>query len=167
MKKELIRKEKLKQFRELEGAIYGNEIDIFKNLLSSFSDINLKDKDGRTLLFYAIFTHNYNIVELLVNSGCEVTIHDNLGWTPLHYAVQSHLLEITKFLLDNNAYINAIDNYGNTPISRAVFNSKGRGEIIFLLKAYNADPNIKNKSGISAIDLANKIANFNIVQFFE
>jgi ankyrin repeat protein len=160
-------KEEMKQFQECLTAINKDSVETLKGLLDNLKDINMKDKDGRTLLFYAILTHNYDIVELLISHNCDLNIRDNLGWTPLHYAVQEDLLEITKLLLDKKADINIVDNYGNTPISRAVFNSRGRGEIILLLRAYNANPNIKNNSGVSAIDLANKIANFNVIQFFE
>ncbi|MNE77207.1 Ankyrin repeats (3 copies) [compost metagenome] len=82
----------------------------------------------------------------------------------MHYAVQNFLIKITEMLLEKSN-VNAIDNYGNTVIWRAVFASEGRGEIIKLLLSKGADPNIKNNSNVSAMDLANTIANYNVKQY--
>ena len=51
-------------------------------------------------------------------------------------------------------------------ISRAVYDSMGRGEVIEILLAHGADPTIPNKSGISAIMLADKITDQDVKQFF-
>lgn len=67
--------------------------------------------------------------------------------------------------MEYKAEVDLKDNYGNTPLSRAVFNSQGRGGIVKLLIKYNADINLKNKSGISPLDLANSIANYNVKQY--
>jgi len=59
------------------------------------------------------------------------------------------------------------DNYVNTPLFRAVFSSNGRGDIIKLLLLYNADMNLKNKSGISPLQLAKTIGNYDITQYMQ
>ncbi|MEM9492603.1 MAG: ankyrin repeat domain-containing protein, partial [Myxococcota bacterium] len=74
--------------------------------------------------------------------------------------------EIAGMLIGRGANVNATDGYGNTVIARAVYDSRGRGEIIETLLAHGADPDIRNERGISAIELAHTIANYDVKQFF-
>jgi ankyrin repeat protein len=53
------------------------------------------------------------------------------------------------------------------PLFRAVFNSKGSGEMIRLLVSRGTDKYSQNKHGVSPLSLAITIANFNVVQFLE
>lgn len=95
-----------------------------------------------------------------------MNLKDANGWTPLHYAANEYFPEVTEFLLNNEAKVNATDDYGNNVLWRAVFASKGRGEIIHLLLAHNANQDQKNDSGISLLELAETIDNYDVKQFF-
>ncbi len=74
---------------------------------------------------------------------------------------------IAASLIEHGAKIDVQDAWGNTPLGVAVSNSRGNGEMIRLLLAHGADKNIKNNYGISPLDYARQVANYNIVQFFE
>ena len=56
--------------------------------------------------------------------------------------------------------------HGNTALGTAVFNSRGRGEVIAQLRAAGADPSACNNHGVSPLALARTIANYNVAQFF-
>ncbi len=156
-----------KHFDEALTALYKKDVEEFIDVFYSFGDLlNFADRDGRTLLFYAVLENNLDIVKLLIKEGANLNVKDKLGWSPLHYAINEHNPEMVKLLITNGAKINVKDSFGNTPIWRAVFASKGRGDIIELLLLNGADPAIKNNSGISAIDLAKTIANYDVKQFF-
>lgn len=62
--------------------------------------------------------------------------------------------------------MNAADEHGNTPLFRAVFASQGRGELIALLLGAGADPDMVNQHGTSARELAERIGNFDVKQYF-
>jgi ankyrin repeat protein len=49
---------------------------------------------------------------------------------------------------------------------KAVFNSRGRGDLIELLRANGADPRVANSSGQTPVGLARLIGNFDVAQFF-
>src|SRR5262249_50790103 len=89
------------------------------------------------------------------------------GWTPLHFAAQSNSSDATALLLNAGASVDARDAHGNTPLFTAVFNSRGYGEVIKLLRAHGADPYTKNSHGVSSLRLAHTIANFDVSQFFQ
>jgi hypothetical protein len=58
------------------------------------------------------------------------------------------------------------DTLGNGVLFRAVFASRGNGEIIRMLRAAGADACARNSSGVSPLSLARTIANYNVAQFF-
>lgn len=131
------------------------------------SNVNDIDRDMRTLLHHAVLLNNAAAIQLLIEKKADLDVSDYLGWSPLHYASQKHYLEVAKLLIKAGVKINSIDNYGNNILWRAVFESKGRGDMINLLLSHGADPNQQNNKGISPLKLANTISNYNIKKFFE
>jgi uncharacterized protein len=85
---------------------------------------------------------------------------------PLHFAAQSNAVDVAGILLDAGAPVDPMDSNGNTPLLKAVFNSRGDGNLIKLLRARGADPYAKNKHGNSPLKLARTIANYDVRQFF-
>lgn len=155
-----------KIFDKALSSLYKNDRESFNEAIVELDDINYQDKDGRSLLIYAVLENDIDLVEALINRGAKVNLNDNNGWTALHFAANEHLVAITKLLIKKGADVNAKDSYGNTVIWRAVFASKGRGEIIELLLDNGADPSIVNDSDVSALSLADTIGNYDVSQFF-
>jgi ankyrin repeat protein len=124
------------------------------------------DRLGRTALHYAACDGDLAKVQALLTAGAKADLPDGNGWTPLHFAAQAHSVPISEALLAAGASVDPRDSHGNTPLSKAVFNSRGRGELIALLRRHGADPNIANAHGVSPIALARTIANYDIKQYF-
>jgi len=91
---------------------------------------------------------------------------DDEGSTPLHFAAQRNAADVAAILLHAGALVDARDSHGNTPLGNAVFNSRGVGDVIKVLRAHGADPNVENAHGISPLKLARTIANYDVRQFF-
>jgi ankyrin repeat protein len=91
---------------------------------------------------------------------------DRLGFTPLHLAAQEGSVEAARILLDHGAVVDAVNNFGNTPLFVAVFNSRGRGDVIQLLRANGADAHRANNTGQTPVGLARLIGNFDVAQYF-
>jgi uncharacterized protein len=125
------------------------------------------DKLGRTPLHYATFEGKADLARSLLAAGADASTKDKSGWTPLHAAAQSYSVEIAALLIQHGAAVDAHDEHGNTPLWRAVFESRGRGEMIALLRRSGADPELQNFHGVSAIALARAIANYDVAQFFQ
>ena len=53
----------------------------------SMTDVNNKDKSGKTPLHTAILSKQFRIVDRLLESGADVTITDEAGDTALHTAI--------------------------------------------------------------------------------
>ena len=105
-------------------------------------------------------------VRRLVADGADPSAADRRGLTPLHFAGQEWAVEAARALLAAGAAVDAKDAYGNTPLHTAIFNSRGRGELIELLRQHGADPNHANHSGQTPLGLARLIGNFDVAQHF-
>ena len=125
-----------------------------------------KHNDGRTDLHHAAADANVPRVRELLIQGLDPRAVDSSGWTPLHLAAQTHNAAIITLLLDAGAEVDAQDENGNTPLWKAVFECRGRGDCIELLRSGGADPTKANLHGVSAMDLARTIANFDVARWF-
>ena len=124
------------------------------------------DRLGRIELHYAACESDTAKATKLIAAGARVDLADDNGWTPLHFAAQAQSVPIAEALLSAGAPIDPQDSHGNTPLSTAVFNSRGKGELIELLRRHGADLRRENFHGVSPLKLARSIENYDVAQFF-
>jgi ankyrin repeat protein len=124
------------------------------------------DRLGRTDLHYAACQGDLAKVKALLTAGTQTDLADDNGWTPLHFAAQAHSVAISEALLAAGASVDPRDSHGNTPLSKAVFSSRGRGELIALFLRHGADPAVANAHGVSPVSLARTIGNYDVKQYF-
>lgn len=124
------------------------------------------DRQGRTSLHVSALRCDASEVRRLLQQGQAPDVEDRQGFTPLHFAAQEWCEEIARILLDAGASVDPKNKFGNTPLFVAVFNSRGRGELIGLLRERGADPLSPNMRGKTPLDLARSIANYDVRQFF-
>jgi ankyrin repeat protein len=109
------------------------------NLMMSYKiDIDVKDKDGKTIISKIIQNNtNIKLFETLLESvRFRLDSKDNLGRTLCHQAVLSKNLEIVKLVFQKeNNVINIADNYGILPIIYATL--LGHFEIVQELLRYS------------------------------
>jgi ankyrin repeat protein len=72
-------------------------------------------------------------VHRLIASGADSGASDADGFTPLHLAAQEFHVDAAAVLLEAGADVNRRNRFGNGSLFVAVFNSRGRGEMITLL----------------------------------
>lgn len=143
-----------------------SEIERIIDVVRSGMDVNSVDSGGRTLLMEAAVHRADELGEILIGLGSDVNLRDNRSWTALHFACQNDDLEFATQLLRAGADIDAQDDFGNTPLIRAMMNFRGDGSLIEFLLQKGAEKNIKNNRGISPLELAETIANYDLKQFF-
>src|SRR4051812_40707414 len=93
------------------------------------------DRDGRLPLHHAALVNDAPGVAARIESGDDPNLGDHLGFTPLHLAAQEGSTEAARALLDAGADVDRVNSFGNSPLFVAVFNSRGRGDLIGLLRA--------------------------------
>jgi ankyrin repeat protein len=124
------------------------------------------DAAGRTELHYAALSNDVPAAEAWLAAGNDPNQADDEGFTPLHFAAQESAVEVARLLLDHGATVDCTNRHGNTPLFTAVFNSRGDGSFIELLRASGADPLRENLSGQTPAGLARLIDNYDVACFF-
>ena len=147
----------------LDSVLRGNTA-VLRELLAAGAPTERRDKAGRTPLSNAVISENPEITEVLLAAGAEVDATDNDGFTPLHHATRHHSAALALLLLRAGARVDAGDKFGNTPLSNAVFESRGRGEVIRTLLEAGANQHATNRHGVSPRSLAASIANYDILR---
>jgi len=96
------------------------------HLLQNGADVNLTP--GRNALLVSVGSHQKGYIALLVSRGIDINSQDNEGNTALHYPLMN--------VIENKLYL---------PYSK---------DFVKMLMEEGADPSIRNKEGISPMDLA-------------
>lgn len=128
-------------------------------LLDNGADIEIKNNNQETPLFYAVFG-DVDVVQALVKRGANIHALDKSGNTILHYPSDP---KVTTYLLMNGLDPNARNNINETPLHNAVIDSNldeenlrdSALETIRVLLEYGANVSIKNDFGETPIDVAN------------
>jgi ankyrin repeat protein len=123
--------------------------------------------DAQDALSQAIAQHDLDAAIAALDAGASVSVTDPVGgYTPLHVAAQENQTALVDLLLRAGADPNAVDRHGNGALWTAVFNCKGNGDVIALLRDAGADPRHTNSAGRSPLDLADTIANYPVAELF-
>jgi ankyrin repeat protein len=122
--------------------------------------------DDFSPLHYAALTGDRVTAEMRLRAGDDPDQPDARGFVPLHLAAQEWSLDVAALLLASGATVDATNRDGNTLLFVAVFNSRGRGEMIELLRAHGADPHAPNAAGQTPIGLARLIGNYDVARYF-
>jgi hypothetical protein len=75
-------------------------------------------------------------------------------------------MEIARTLIEAGAEVDCKDKCGNTPLWRAVSDYRGDGRLIVLLRQKAADAFDRNEEGVSPVELARRISNYDVAKFF-
>jgi ankyrin repeat protein len=155
--------------QRMENTVVVSEISKISKLidlaLRAEDAIAQKNQNGETLLLgFLKNLHKplgeYNqkkmlsqLIETFIKSGVNIDEQDNEGNTPLLVAVEKNDLETVQLLVNNGADINLKNKEGSTPLNIAVMKgNKDYYDMIKLLLAFEADPNIKDSKGLTLIE---------------
>jgi ankyrin repeat protein len=155
---------------ELFEKVEKNDEVGLKGLISGRTIKEVKDDFGYSLLHRSITKGFDRISEVLIKNGVNVNARDKNGQTALHYAAFYGNIVVAELLLDKGADIHISDNYGNQALWTAVFNDKGFGkrlEIIKILVKKGAEIGHRNNAGKTPLDFATSNKYIKVVELLE
>ncbi len=155
---------------KLIAAVYRKDHTTIEKMLADGVSIDARDEDGRTALMHAVLAEDADpeMIGFLTRHGADVNIEDtDQKWTALHFAARDQRAAIVRVLLDTGANVDAQDSFGNTPLWRCVMNSAPDFEIVKRLLARGADPNKKNRHGVSPRDTTVNTGNEELVKVLD
>jgi ankyrin repeat protein len=115
------------------------------------TDLEARNAEGESPLMMAALKGNLELARRLIDRQADV---NKPGWTPLHYASTNGHLEVMRLLLEHHAYIDAESPNGTTPLMMAAH--YGTPQAVKLLLEAGADPGLRNKLELTAIDFAHR-----------
>lgn len=115
------------------------------------TNFNLLNAKGESPLMLAALNGLQTQAETLVKKGADV---NKTGWAPLHYAASNGHVKMISLLLEHSAYIDAESPNGTTPLMMAAM--YGSQPAVKLLLDEGADPLLKNRQGLTALQFAQR-----------
>ena len=90
----------------LHHASGSGDIDEVRELISEGADVNAKNANGNTPLYFVSYGEgNVGIAKLLIDAGAEVNARDNYGNIPLHIAIEFRKAGVVKVFIEAGAYV--------------------------------------------------------------
>jgi len=130
-------------------AVKEGQTNTVKRLLEKGVNVDLKDKDGDTLLISAIRRGHLDVAKVLIDSGADLEYHEKRNsWTPLIIAASWGYIDIVNKLIEHKADLNSQGQNGDTAMYVAC---ETKYDVIKLLLENGADPNISTKLGSTAL----------------
>ena len=121
-------------------------------LVANHADIRVRDKDGNTVVHYAV-NRGLDTLKLFVGlDGISLAATNNNLETPLHVTVRLGKRDVAEFLILSGAPVDAKDKDGFTPLHIAA--EKMNTDMVKLLLKYHADINARTKDGKTPYTLA-------------
>ena len=133
----------VKDNREIVELLIESGADV--NLFCDYVDVNVRDNDGGTALFYAVQKASMAAVHTLINAGAEVNIKDNNSQTPLFYVGGNHGTDLISLLIKAGANPNERNKNQESALFDALRNSNLN--VVKALFHAGADLNARNIYG--------------------
>ena len=133
-------------------AVKANDIKGAEDMLLRKHDVDVRDQNGRTALFFAAIQGNEDFVELLLRFNPKIGAVDKFGSSPLYYAAAANHVGVIEMLAEKNADLNQQNRQGLTPLMVAA--SEGRLAAVQILIELKADTTTTDFTGRTAYDWA-------------
>lgn len=130
-------------------------------LIKHNANPHMQDMTGNTALHWAVAMGKLRMVEILLYYGADPNAKNKAGQSAFALSVIKADSAIARRLMDYGADISNMDNVGNTPLHKAVA-AKAKENVLILLRA-GASKDLRNKEGVSPMDLADKDAELRAV----
>lgn len=142
--------------RALLTSAQTNNPGLAEKLLLKKAEPSSIDKQGYSVLFYAVKHNEFDLVkQLLIISTSDINKPFPKGMSPLMLAAGNGYTELSDFLIKQGAKIEAKDNFDRTALMYAV--RYGHFSIVDNLLKRGAKLNSQNKQGLTALMLAASI----------
>lgn len=130
-----------------------NDVDICNLFVEAGMSVNVRDAAGTPMLCIAARAGRKDMIEWLVERGAEINaISKDRGYSPVMDAVWKSSLDIVELLIKLGADLNIVSNDGQTALIVATGASNPR--ICEVLVRNGADPNFKDRMGMSSLEYA-------------
>ncbi len=146
----------------LARAVQNGDTEQVMQLLAANEDVNLKEEDGRTPIFFAVQNGDIEIVKALLLHGADVNVRSEDGETPLMQIYEDSTVEMVQLLIDAGAKVNRTTKEGSTALMRAAASAPAK--VVKVLLDAGAEVNARDEEGWTPLMRAAYADDFEKVQ---
>ena len=143
----------------LVAASWGNYLDVACALIEAGADVNAKDDTEQSAYLIATSEGYLELLEMTLAAGADVRSLDSYRGTGLIRAAERGHVEIVARLLETDIAVDHVNRLGLTALLEAVVFGDGGArhtEVVRMLIAAGADPNLADGNGVSPLTHANQ-----------
>jgi len=133
-------------------AAKADDLKAAEDLLFRKHDVDARDENGRTALFFAAITGNEDFAQLLLRFNPKIGAIDKFGSSPVYYAAAANHVGILEILAEKGADLDKANRQGLTPLMVAA--SEGHLAAVQALIRLKADTSVTDFTGRTAYDWA-------------
>ncbi|KAK9874503.1 hypothetical protein WA026_002854 [Henosepilachna vigintioctopunctata] len=126
---------------------------VMEILQNSEDDVNLRDKNGWTILHNVVKLGNEAYTEKLLQMGADVNAITSNGFTPLHLACMGKHEECIDVILNYGPSMNVQHSKFSTPLHLYILSGMKNVPLLKKILSKGADPNITDMDGNTALHL--------------
>lgn len=112
-------------------AVQKNQLLFVEEELKKGANVNLTDKNGKSLLLIATHNNNFEMAKLLVSYKADVNQQDKIQDSPFLYAGAAGYLKLVQLYLSHGARFDIFNRYNGTALIPA--SERGHLEVVKLL----------------------------------
>ncbi|QQD12097.1 ankyrin repeat domain-containing protein [Sphingobacterium sp. UDSM-2020] len=112
-------------------AVQKNQLLFVEEELKKGANVNLTDKNGKSLLLIATHNNNFEMAKLLVSYKADVNQQDKIQDSPFLYAGAAGHLKLVQLYLSHGARFDIFNRYNGTALIPA--SERGHLEVVKLL----------------------------------
>ena len=159
----------------MESAYLG-KLEEVKRLVSEGAAADAVDAEKRTALMWAAFNGHASVVGYLLEKGAKLEARDGNGRTALMYSSSGPFQDTVELLMQKGAEVNVQGELeGFTALMTAAAGSgmyhhpaaEGQLEVVRLLLAYGADPELQDKDDDTAETFARQNGHSAVIDLLE
>ena len=140
--------------QEIFEEVSQGNIAVVKSLIeNNLKLVNLKNKEGNTLLHTASKSGQKEITEFLIKKGADINADGAFSFSPLHTAVFSRQKDTAILLIKKGADVNKLDRFGRPPLIYVPWVCDD-DELARSLIEMGADVNFTSVEGASPLNIA-------------
>ena len=146
--------------QELITAAKANNAPLVSQLIARGGNVNAKDAIQDSAFLYAGAEGFNEVLRLTLAAGADVTSTNRYGGTALIPASEHGHVETVQILIGAGVPVNHVNNLGWTAMQEAILLNNGgprQQEVVRLLLAAGADPNIRDPEGRTALQNAERL----------
>ena len=146
----------------LMESAYMGKLEEVRRLVLDGTSVNAIDAERRSPLMFAAFNGHAPVAEYLLDAGAEIDVKDSNGRTALMYASSGPFAGTVGLLLEKGAEVNLQGTAeGFTALMTAA--AEGQVEVVRVLLAYGADPDLEDVDGDTAESFATQNGHSQVV----